>query len=66
MQRTVVQARDECLMGETCEIVCDDVWVVDCRNTDDFSEVFSVPRIGPVAQKRGLKYGNSYDLRSGG
>ena len=45
---------------------CVDVCTVDLRGDGvDVSELFSVPRIGPVASKKGLKVGGSYDLWNG-
>ena len=42
-----------------------DLFVVDIQRPVDFAEVFSPPRILPVAEKRGLKGLRSYDLSSG-
>lgn len=42
-----------------------DVCTVDVGLECDVSEVFSVPRICPLAEQRGLKSGKSYDIRNG-
>ena len=46
-----------------------DVLTVNCEqrmnHEHDFQEIFSVPRIAPVATQKGLKCGDSLDLRNG-
>ena len=42
-----------------------DVCTVDVGLSCDVSEVFSVPRICPLAEQKGLRPGKSYDIRNG-
>lgn len=48
------------------EETCCDIFHVDMRfGGVDVSEVFSVPRLCPMANKKGLKGGRSYDVQDG-
>ena len=59
-----------CQMPEVSDVQAEQIFHVclseeSAESHDHVSEVFSLPRVVPLAEKYGFKQGRSYDIRNG-